>query len=135
MSDTRYVLDASVVLAVLFREPVAEATYDLLQAASIGAVNLSEVVAKLQDRGLADAKIDESLAVLNLQFVAFDQNDAIRAGALRNATRHLGLSLGDRACLALAMAEGAIAVTMDRSWAALDLPVEVRVARPISPAR
>ncbi|MCW3837088.1 type II toxin-antitoxin system VapC family toxin [Sphingomonas canadensis] len=128
MSDA-YVLDASAVLAVLFGEPGAENIYPLLRLSLISAVNLSETVAKAQERGVPDSEMELSLKEFPLAVVPFDAEQAVAAGRLRAATRSLGLSFGDRACLALAMAKGAVAVTMDRSWAALDLPVAVQVAR------
>lgn len=128
--ESIYVLDASVLLANLFEEHGAEALDPILPNSLIGAVNLAEVVTKLQERGTTDEEIDETLADLRIEIVPFDVAQAVAAGKLRAATRRAGLSLGDRACLALAMAEDATAVTMDRSWAALDLSVAIRVARP-----
>lgn len=127
MSDP--VLDASALLAVLLRERGAEVVLDLLPGAVIGAVNLAEVVAKLQERGFPDDETEQSIADLDLPVVPFDEGLAMAAGKLRLRTRSAGLSLGDRACLALAMARGSPAVTTDRSWAGLDLGVEVIVAR------
>lgn len=51
------------------------------------------------------------------------------AARLRPATRHAGLSLADRACLALARRLGVPAVTADRAWGDLDVGVEVRLIR------
>ncbi|MBA3812798.1 MAG: type II toxin-antitoxin system VapC family toxin [Caulobacteraceae bacterium] len=108
-------------------EPGAEAVRERLAVARISAVNLSEVVAKLQDHGVPDAAIADSLAELALDVVAFDEDQAIDAGKLRRATRHAGLSLGDRACLALARSLAATALTTDRAWekAAADARVEL----------
>lgn len=129
MSDGGYVVDASAVLAVLLDEPQSERVRPFLSQAAIGAVNLSEVVAKLQERGMPDEAIDRALAHLDLGVVPFDAAQAMAAGKLRARTRALGLSLGDRACLALAMARDAPAVTTDRGWTAMDVGVEVIVAR------
>ena len=107
----------------------AERVAALLPGAEIGAVNLSEVVAKLQEHGVPDARIERDIAALNLAVVPFDAAQAMAAGKLRVPTRGLGLSLGDRACLALAAARGVPAVTTDRGWAGLDFGVEVIVAR------
>jgi PIN domain nuclease of toxin-antitoxin system len=123
------VLDASVILAVVLEEAGAENIYPLMEAGLISAVNVAEVVARLQDYGIADEAIDIGLAELCLNIVPFDGGHAMIAGKLRAGTRKAGLSLGDRACLALAIAEEAVAVTMDRAWAKLDLPVQVQLAR------
>jgi len=101
---SEHVLDASALLAVMFGEPGAEPILEILPGAVIGAVNLAEVVAKLQERGVPDAEIDRNIAELDLPVIPFDAGQAMSAGKLRTRTRGLGLSLGDRACLALAMA-------------------------------
>ena len=130
MSEKHYVLDASALLAVMLGETGADAVHAVLDRAKIGAVNLSEVVAKLQERGVPDDAIDQSLADLDLAVVPFDQDQAMRAGKLRRATRGAGLSLGDRACLSLAGALAAVAITTDLAWARLSLDVEIELARP-----
>ena len=114
-----YVLDASAVLTVVNGETGAETVLDILPNAIISAVNLSEVVAKLQERGGSDAAIDAILGDVNTEVVPFDRALAVAAGKLRMQTRGKGLSYGDRACLALATSRGAIAVTADRAWADL----------------
>ena len=129
MSDAAHVLDASALLCVMLGEPGADAVAALMSDAIIGAVNLSEVVAKLQERGVPNAVIDESLDELGLMIIPFDTDHALRAGKLRVVTRGPGLSLGDRACLALAMATGGMAITTDRAWAGLGLEVRVQVVR------
>ena len=121
------VLGASALLAVMLEERGAEKVRDLLPGAIIGAVNLAEVVAKLQERGVPDEEIDRAIARLDLPVIPFDMAQAMVAGKLR--ARTLGLSLGDRACLALAVVRGTPAVTMDRGWSALDIGAEVIVAR------
>jgi ribonuclease VapC len=126
---SEHVLDASAVLAIMLGERGADRIEEVLPGAMIGAVNLAEVVAKLQELGVADAEIDREIAELDLPVIPFDAAQAMAAGKLRARTRSLGLSLGDRACLALALARSLPAVTMDRGWAALDIEAEVIVAR------
>lgn len=130
VSEARYALDTSALLAIFFREPGGERVSALLPYSVISSVNISETVAKLQERGTPEKEIVEAIADLRFKIMDFDAIQAIRAGRLRTATRERGLSLGDRACLALAIGEGAIAVTTDRSWAGLILPVEVLLVRP-----
>lgn len=128
MSDKSYVLDASALLALMLGEDGADAVHAVLARAQIGAVNLSEVVAKLQERGVPDEIIDQSLADLDLEVVPFDRDQAMRSGKLRTITRSAGLSLGDRACLATAAALGAVAITTDQAWARLSVDVEIELA-------
>ncbi len=126
---TDYVLDASAVLAVIQEEPGAERIESHLDTGCISAVNLAEIVGKLQDRGLGDNEIDELIALLDLDTRILDKEGAVFLGKLRQTTKVAGLSLGDRACLALAHSLGATAITMDRAWKDLDIGVTIEVAR------
>lgn len=123
------VLDASAVIALLADEPGAETVRAWLPHAVVSAVNLAEVGAKLADRGMADAAIREAIDALGFEIAAFDEGAAYAAVHLRAPTRRFGLSLGDRACLALAAARGLPVLTTDRDWRALDIGVEVHLAR------
>ena len=129
MTDKPYVLDASAVLAAFFDEPGAEMVAERMNGALISAVNYSEVVAKLVDRGTPCEQILEIMAQLDVDVVPVDRAQATTAGLLRAETRSAGLSLGDRACLALAQARDAVALTTDRAWSELDLEVTVEVVR------
>lgn len=129
MSDVSYVLDASALLAAMLEERGADVVTEHFSDACISTVNLSEVVAKLSERGIPDEDIRESLADLDLDVRDFDAPQAMRAGALRNLTKAKGLSLGDRACLALAGELGATALTTDGAWQGLDHGVAVVLAR------
>jgi PIN domain nuclease of toxin-antitoxin system len=124
-----YVLDASALLCLLLEERGAQRVLAALPSCVIGAVNLSEVVAKLSDRGGAPAEIDAALSALDLDVAPFDAEQARLAGLLRAQTRRLGLSLGDRACLALAGLRGATVLTCDASWAELEIGCAVELAR------
>jgi ribonuclease VapC len=123
------VLDASALLAVLRAEPGAERVEARLEGACIGAVDLSEVVAKLIEDGVPEAEIQRAIGRLELDVHAFDVQHAYVAGILRKVTRTFGLSFGDRACLALAQSLGALALTADRSWSRLDLGIAIEVIR------
>lgn len=120
------VLDASAVLALLNKESGREEVQAALQGALIGTVNLSEVMAKLVEQGMTEPEAISVLGDLALEIVPFDTDLALRTGALRLLTRPLGLSLGDRACVALGMHLGLPVLTTDRKWATLpDLQVQV----------
>jgi len=125
----RYVLDASAVLCLIRNEPGADTVKAALPESSVGAVNLSEVIAKMADLGMDADLIDAVLGPLQLPAIPFDAAQARVAGLMRPATRPLGLSLGDRACLALAEQSGATAITTDRAWAALREGPKVMLAR------
>ena len=111
-----YVLDSSAVLAVVQLEPGAgmvEAA--MAEGAILTTVNLSEVVARLTESGLSEQDIRRALARLEFAIVEFDAELAFQAGLLRPLTRHAGLSLGDRACLALARQLQLPVLTADRA--------------------
>lgn len=124
------VLDASALLAMLNREPGRERVLTALREDSvIGVVNLAEVVTRLTDRGWAETRIREVVGASMVAPRGFDAEAAYDAGLLRRQTRHLGLSLGDRACLSLARQLGAPVLTADRAWLDLDIGVEIEVIR------
>jgi PIN domain nuclease of toxin-antitoxin system len=94
-------------------------------------VNWTEMVQKLSQRGHPDlAAAAEGVRSLGVRVLPFTRADAVRAGLLWSKTHRAGLSLGDRACLAVAQGipEG-VAVTADQTWIGLDLKVSVRLIR------
>jgi PIN domain nuclease of toxin-antitoxin system len=126
---TRVVLDASAVLARTLAEPGADQVDALIDGAWISAVNWTEVVQRLIDNGMDDARAIATLEALPCKVATFDRTAAYGAGLLRRDTRQRGLSLGDRACLALGKRLGLPVLTADRAWAELDLGVEVVLIR------
>ena len=130
MTESAVVLDASALLALLNAEPGAARVAAVLTRAVVSSVNLSEVVAKLADCGMPEAEIHVTVDGLGLDVVPFDEALAYQAGLLRPASRALGLSLADRAGLALAMALDCPVLTTDQQWQALAAPVVVEVIRP-----
>ncbi len=135
MIEPRSVLDASALIAHIRREPgylmVESAMAD---GATISLVNYAEVLARLGDAGqdadAVDRRLrDEGMIGGLLRFEPFLEADALTSARLRGATRSRGLSLGDRACLALALRLGLPALTTDRAWAALAVGVDVQVIR------
>ncbi len=98
----RFVLDASALLCLFNQEEGQERVRAALGEAVVSAVNYSEVIAKLVERGGAAAAVSRALEHLHLTVVEFDRAQAVEGGALRQATRQAGFSFGDRACLALA---------------------------------
>jgi PIN domain nuclease of toxin-antitoxin system len=125
----RAVLDASAVLAAVLGEAGRERVVATIDGAGLCVVNLSEAVAKLIDKGRTEQEALTDLEGFLPLAVPFDLAQAVDAGFLRDATRGRGLSLGDRACLALARRAGARVLTADRGWATLDVGVEIEVIR------
>ena len=129
MNEDDIVADASAILAALKNEPFSNVDPRRLVGAAISAVNVCEVLSKLHDDGLNEAQAHAAVSTMDLRVVAFDGPQARAAARLRSMTRHAGLSLGDRACLALGNALGCSVVTADRIWASLDVGVEIFVIR------
>ena len=128
-APTIAVLDASALLALLFAEPGAERVADVIaEGAVISTVNLSEVAALLVRHG----QEPEKTLVPVLEQVAvelFTPEDALTAAKLSPLTAPKGLSLGDRACLALAKRLAARAVTAERAWAQLEVDLQIELIR------
>jgi ribonuclease VapC len=119
------VLDASAILAVVN----GELTPEVLAAALCSAVNLAEVQAKLVSRGWSpDDAWEDAMSPIRVA-VPFSQEQAKVAGSLVVLTRSLGLSLGDRACLALGMAMKVPVYTAEKAWSKLKLGIPVHVIR------
>jgi len=123
------VLDSSALLAFIHGEPGGEDVAHLIGDAVMSSVNHAEVVTKLVGRTGSLAAARAILGFANVDVVDFDRPLAEEAGALVRHTRPAGLSLGDRACLALAVREGVPAVTADRIWSTLKLEAEIRLIR------
>jgi ribonuclease VapC len=123
------VLDASAVLAVLNAETGAEIVLDALGDAALSAVNYAEVVSKLIERGMNRVQARAAMIAIDMRVIDFDSELAERTGELRAQTRRLGLSLADRACLALGEREKATVFTSDRAWRGAISGIEICVIR------
>jgi PIN domain nuclease of toxin-antitoxin system len=126
---SEFILDASALLALLNNETGSDLVRELLPDAIISTVNLAEVVTRLSLLGMPEEQIREVLTLLGLNIKSFDEEQAFRTGLLAAQTHSLGLSLGDRACLALASSTSATAVTSDRIWNDLDLGAKTQLLR------
>lgn len=114
------ILDASAALAYLQNEPGKEKVEAVLETSAISWVNATEVLTKLVEKGMSLDEAKEAFDNLGLQVIEFGENQSLKAAELRPLTKHLGLSLGDRCCLALAILEKLSAITADRNWASLN---------------
>ena len=127
-ATTAVVLDASAVLALLQEEQGADEVEGLLDGASMSCVNLSEVIQKAEQHGVQSEGLEYDLEALGIEFRDFGLAMARPTAELSSARK--GLSLGDRACLALAKMTGATAITADGRWVIDGLGVDVRLIRP-----
>ena len=127
----KHVLDASATLAVIFEETGADAVAMALRSgAAMSTVNAAEVSARLHQDRWTDPEVELVFEKLGIELLPFGSEVAMLSGKYRIATRHLGLGLGDRACLATARLEKCPALTADQSWQQLELVgVDIRCIR------
>ncbi|MCW9682660.1 type II toxin-antitoxin system VapC family toxin [Dolichospermum planctonicum UHCC 0167] len=123
------VLDASAILALLNKETGSEEVLKFIGKAAMSTVNLSEVIAKLADAGIPKEDIRQIISHLNLEVIDFNQEQALKSGILRPITKSIGLSFGDRACLALGIILNQPVLTTDRLWGSINVEVEVKLLR------
>jgi PIN domain nuclease of toxin-antitoxin system len=126
---SKAILDSSALLAMIQGEPGGDTVLEQMGHALISAVNLAEVGSRLWDKGMRSDEVQHVLRSLDVEIVSFDESQALASSALRPISRRYGLSLGDRACLALGQVRGLPVLTADRSWVKVGLDVEIRVIR------
>jgi ribonuclease VapC len=123
------VLDASAVLALLNQEPGADVVEKYLAESILSTVNLAEILTVLDDIGVPVTEAKITVLSLVKEIIAFDEEQAAVAAALRKQTKSSGLSLGDRACLALAQTQDLCVLTADKAWKKVSKQVEVLLIR------
>ncbi len=126
---TDIVLDSSAILALIFQERGADRVAATLSRAVMSSVNAAEVFGKHDEIQKSPAQFEAILTSGAVRLVTFSLDLARGTGGLRSATKHLGLSLGDRACLALALREGLPVMTADRHWTKLAIGVTIECIR------
>jgi len=126
---SRVVLDASAALAAFAQEPGADIVAAVLEDSAISAVNVAEICSKLVSRGLLQKEAEEASLNSARYIFPFDTVQALLSGTLIQQTRRFGLSLADRACLALAITLKAPVYTTDKTWNKLNLDIEIRLIR------
>ncbi|GCA93646.1 MULTISPECIES: PIN domain-containing protein [Microcystis] len=131
----KYVLDASAFLAYLRDELGAEIVENaLINGCYISIINWVEVLSKIVDLGESPEEIikrlrDEGLLQNSLEIIACNEEDAITIAKFRVLTKSAGLSLGDRACLALGKRLNLPVLTADKVWTSLSLGITITLIR------
>ena len=125
------ILDSSTLLALLNSEKGREVVEKILPYSVMSTVNLAEVVGELHNKlGLEIEKCEKIVITLVNRIVDFDVKQSIKCAELKKLTSKYGLSLGDRACLALAIKLQLPIYTADKVWAQLRLDgVEIKLIR------
>ena len=123
------VIDAAALLAVLLDEAGSDAVLPVLRASRMSAVNLSECCSRAPERGASVPAVLRAVSRFEVTIVPFTLDQAVAAADLRASTRHVGASLGDRACLQLAQSKQIPVYTADRRLAELDIGIDIRLIR------
>lgn len=128
---SKVVLDTSAVLAYLFEEAGAETVAPLLEAgaAVISSANYAETVSKLFDLKMPAEAIQTTMDNLEMECVPLSEAQAFVAGELRVISKPYGLSLGDRACIALGITSQLAVYTADTAWAKVPTECEIILIR------
>lgn len=117
------VLDASALLAMFNSEPGKEMVEEVLSNSIISAVNVSEVIAELQKLEIAVDEARKMIETVVHEVVPFDLEQAALTAALKSDTQQFGLSLGDRACIALGQLKNCPIYTADKIWSKMKIKV------------
>jgi ribonuclease VapC len=125
----RVVFDASAIIAASNNEAGSRTVLAMKDRSAVSTVNLAEVKSKLILKGLAPGDAWAAALSFSNEIFSFDSEQASIAGGLVEFTRPYGLSLGDRACLALALVLDAPVYTTDKAWAKLDLGLRIHLLR------
>jgi PIN domain nuclease of toxin-antitoxin system len=127
----KVILDASALLALIKNEPGADKVEPLLGLIVMSSVNVSETAAILLESEMSLKEAQECLLPFISMIVPFDEEQAFQAAELKKQTKRQGLSLGDRACIALGIKMQLPVYTADRIWQDLQLDVlEIKLIRP-----
>jgi len=127
--DRAVVLDASALIAIIRGETGSLAVEASINRSIVSSVNVAEAHTKLVSIGLDEQQAWWHISEIPCESVPFDYQQARIAGGLVKVTRSLGLSLGDRTCLALAIHRQAEVYTTDRACKGLSLGIEIHIIR------
>jgi ribonuclease VapC len=131
MSATRCLLDASAVLAWLFRERGEQVVDRLLEHSALSTVNLAEVLYRAEEEGMQTANLTRDLEGLGIRIVPFTDEDAKLVREVRGTARRQGgrISFADCCCLATGLRLNLPVVGGDQTWEALRLGIEIHPLR------
>jgi ribonuclease VapC len=123
------VIDSSILIAVLKKETGWQEGEKHLNQGIVSSVNMAEVASYLARKSISFEIISEVIKSFLVEIAPFTLSDAASTGFLYQQTKHLGLSLGDRACLSLALKHRLPVLTADTDWLKLSLGIEVKLIR------
>ena len=126
----KVILDSSALLALIKNEPGSAVVEKLLGHVVMSSINIAEVATHLLNSTLTLDECRSCILPLVTSVVPFDQEHAFQVAVLRKPTKYKGLSMGDRACLALGIMKYLPVYTSDKVWADLNIEgLDVRLIR------
>jgi len=125
----KVLLDTSAIIALLRKEPGYEILEEVIANSAISTVSLGELVSVLSRSNIIENEIDEIIKDLVPEIIPFTEDIAINTGKLIKQTKKLGLSLGDRACIATEIYHNMSVYTTDKIWKELKTSAEIIVVR------
>ena len=126
----KVILDSSALLALIKNEDGSPVVEELLGSIVMSSINVSEVASILLDSKMSTEQVTKAIEPFIDSVIAFDFEYSILCAALKRSTKHLGLSLGDAACINLGIKLGLLIYTADKIWAELQLKnADIRVIR------
>ena len=126
----KIVLDSSALIALIKNEPGAEGVEKILGQIVMSSVNVSEVVGVLLDGEMSLSNVQDCILPLISSIIPFDEEQAFKTASLKKITKSKGLSLGDRACLALGITLQSPVYTADKVWKEVVLPgIQIHLIR------
>ena len=129
MSQDKWVIDASALLAAIHKEKGGDIVEQNIDHCVISAVNWSEVLQKLERAGIDTDQIESALKALGLEVLDFTDEEARITSKLWKPSKTLGLSLADRACLATGIHLNTQVITADKAWAEMEIDIEIVLIR------
>jgi PIN domain nuclease of toxin-antitoxin system len=127
--NKKVVLDASAILALIQEEPGAEVVKPLLKQSVMSTVNVAETLTSLQKIDIHPEEGLEYISLLISEVVNFDLDQALEVSILYPKAMHKGLSLGDRACLALGKKYHTTIYTADNAWKDICSELDIQLIR------
>ena len=126
---TDIVLDASAIIAYLAKEEGTEIVERHLPFSVISTVNHTEIYSYFIRNGYTFNEAKQLIDPLGYELVDYDVEQSQIAAQLLPKTKALGLSLADRACLALAKSRNLPVMTSDKKWKDLNIGVKIKLFR------
>jgi len=122
-TKNKVLFDSSALFALIRMESGYEQLEGLLASSCISAVNLSEIVTRLAELGIADTEIKEIVDEVIPEILPFTHKAGFLSGILMIKAKELGidLSLGDIACIATGIINNMVVYTTNPVWQELQL--------------